>query len=267
MKFNPPLSMTLAALPVLVMLCSLGVWQVRRMEEAEGVRRQIAANIGREPLTPATVTSGLSRVEMEWRRVDLEGTWEWKDWRVVDRQYRLSQPGYRFLMPLRLEGMEAAVLVDRGWVPKEGFEAAREQARLKGEGGRARVVGLIRWSDSRRQGAGPQEEEGGDGISRRWHELSPPDMARSLNRPLTPWYVKAGEQHEEPPQGPATTWPEGGWSSLYESRPHRQYAITWFSLAAALLGTWVHVGLRRARQGDETLPERATNRDEAGKAL
>ena len=39
--------------------------------------------------------------------------------------------------------------------------------------------------------------------------------------------------------------PIGGWRTTLPERPHGQYALTWFSLAATLVGVWASVSVRR----------------------
>ena len=236
--------MTVAGLPVLLALLGLGTWQAGRLREVEALKERIAVNVDRPPLGNAELARGVAAGDLDWRQVSLRGSWVWDGWLVVDRQYRLSVPGYHLFMPLQLADPPGSrVLVDRGWVPKEGFEERLEQERRANAP--AVVTGLARYPDRREGPVEPAEAPGPDGVARRWHDQGIASMNAHLGRPAEVWFVRAGTRvADDRPKGPAGSWPEGVWTTTYQSRPHLQYAITWYGLALALFGTWLAVSLR-----------------------
>lgn len=55
--------------------------------------------------------------ELLWRPVNARGTWLSEQTIFLDNKILRQRPGLHVLTPLKLEGSEAIVLVNRGWVP------------------------------------------------------------------------------------------------------------------------------------------------------
>ena len=60
---------------------------------------------------------GWASEENRYRRVELAGELDAGHQFLLDNQISQQQAGYHVLTPLRIEGTDAAVLVNRGWVP------------------------------------------------------------------------------------------------------------------------------------------------------
>lgn len=250
MRFRPSLALTLLALPALGVLIALGTWQVRRYGEARAAAALIEERVALPPLAEAELAADPPAEEVDWRRAVLDGRWDWERWQVVARQYWLGEPGYRLVVPLVWEeDPYRAVLVDRGWVPKRGFEEALARAPAEDAGGVVTVKGLIRRISDYPDAQRPMELGDGGDRPRRWNLLAPLPMAEAVGLPPSPWFVREGEELAEgTPRAMPDTWPASGWYARYEGRPHLQYALTWYGLAAALVGTWIGLGLQRGRE-------------------
>ena len=71
-RFRPLPGMTLWAVPALLILIGLGVWQVQRLHEKEQLLTTIAERMG-GPETPVDDVLRLPVPDMEWRRVRAQG--------------------------------------------------------------------------------------------------------------------------------------------------------------------------------------------------
>ena len=136
---------------------------------------------------------------------------------------------------MRLED-GAVVLVERGWVPGEKREAA---SRVAGNPpGEVALEGLLRLAPSQKPGWFIPEN---DPVRGEWFWIDLPAMARAADVPeALPFYVEAGA---EPNPGGL---PVGGQASTELPNDHLQYAITWFSLAVALIVIYVLFHRRNA---------------------
>jgi cytochrome oxidase assembly protein ShyY1 len=112
---------TLIALVLLgiavVLLASLGRWQLRRADERRAILAAIEAGRRQPPLTltPATSTDDLR----PWRPVSAQGRWRDDLTVLLDNRNQDGRPGYWIATPLVLEsGSGTAVLVLRGWLPR-----------------------------------------------------------------------------------------------------------------------------------------------------
>ena len=87
----------------------------------------------------ATVTN---EAEVAWRPVRLQGRWIPEHTVFLDNRQMKGQAGFDVLTPLRLEGSNTAVVVQRGWVPRNFLERERLPA-VATPAGAVEVRGLI----------------------------------------------------------------------------------------------------------------------------
>jgi len=103
------------------------------------------------------------------------------------------------------------------------------------------IIGVLRWPEERSTFT-PREEENGNV----WFVRDPTGMSvRAHWDAQAPFYID--QESPVPPGG----LPKPGKLEVHLPDNHLQYAITWFGLAAGLLGVyaWWLVGRLRARRG------------------
>ena len=113
--FSPRLVPTLVYIPLLVLLLSLGNWQLDRGEEK---RERLAARAEafRAPVVDLTDTPA-ALASHEYRRARAQGEYDVAHQFYLDNQIDDDRVGYRVLTPFRLADRDHAVLVDRGFIP------------------------------------------------------------------------------------------------------------------------------------------------------
>jgi len=112
--FKPGWPASLAAALWLPLFVFLGVWQLHRAEEKTTLMAQ------RESRQAEPVLAGgleWAKDDNRYRRVELEGEYDAAHQVLLDNQIHQQQAGYFVMTPLRIAGTDAAVLVNRGWVP------------------------------------------------------------------------------------------------------------------------------------------------------
>lgn len=227
-----PTAFTVVGLAILV---SLGVWQVRRMGEASAREAEFAARLAEPPFDAAAPPADAGD-----RRGRVTGTPRWDRHFLLAGKYMWSQVGYDLLVPVELDG--GAVIVDLGWVPAEEAEAV--VARERAVAAPRTFEGLARVYPEDGDARGTFAPE--DGYQRRWRAPAPRAMGEQAGLVVTPWILVAGE-----PLGASETPkdrepPIGGWRAELPKRPHGEYALTWFSIAAVLLGVWLSASFQPA---------------------
>lgn len=112
---------TVAALLLLgitvVILVSLGQWQLRRGDERRAILDAIEAGRKQAPLvlTPATPPADMTA----WRAAQASGTWLPQFSVLLHNRNHDGKPGYWLATPLLLDAeSRRAVLVLRGWLPR-----------------------------------------------------------------------------------------------------------------------------------------------------
>ena len=113
---------TVAALLLLgiavVILASLGQWQLRRADERRDILAAIEAGRNQAPLqlSPSTAPADMK----PWRVAQASGTWLPEFSVLLDNRNHDGRPGYWLATPLLLDAdKRRAVLVLRGWLPRE----------------------------------------------------------------------------------------------------------------------------------------------------
>jgi surfeit locus 1 family protein len=239
------LGFTALMLAALAVLIGLGVWQLQRLAWKEGLIAKIEARTKAAPIGLEQATAMAARGEdPSYYRVRVSGRYDHAKERYL---FAVSEgrAGWHVIAPLATAEGET-VLVDRGFVPDD---LKTPGSRAKGEvEGVVAVTGIVRLPDL--PGAFTPDNEPD---ANRWFWRDEAGMARSMfpgeSARVAPFFLEA-EKGEA-----AGGWPEGGQTRLDLPNNHLQYAITWFLLAAALLGVygayvWKAIaGARRAGQG------------------
>ncbi len=244
----------IAALVSLAILLALGTWQLQRLAWKNDLTARIEARAYGEPsaLPPQSAWGRFSPEEDAYRRVRLTGTF------LHDRETAVrglmsasrGQPvqGFYILTPLRLaDGGE--VIVNRGFVPTELRDpATRAAGQIPGE---VTITGLMRGPEERTAFV-PQN----DPTREEWftRDVGAIAAARGLQR-AAPFIVDA--DGAAVPGG----WPRGGQTILRLTNNHLQYAMTWFGIAATLVGVFAAFAWRRLRSEEDGAPMPAAERN------
>lgn len=222
-RFRPTLWPTVFAVPAALLLVSLGVWQLQRLERKEALIAELAVRMEAPAIhLPKHI---IHPTALEYRRVVLMGRFiHDKEMYLTGRSYA-GMAGFHVVTPFLLQDGRT-VLVDRGWVPVGRKDPlSRSESQVEGPIRLAGVVRLAGWQG--RSLLKPESWSGRD----TWVYVDGSAMAKkaSLVRPITEVYVDA-----ESMQGPGRL-PVGGQTQMNLRNDHLQYAVTWFSLALALV--------------------------------
>ena len=219
---------TLAALAIVALLVSLGRWQTNRAQEKEARQALLEART-REPPLALGGSSGPAEALL-YRRVRTRGRWIPEGQIFIDNQVREGRAGFSVVAPLRLAGGDGAVLINRGWI-------ARTNAYP-----RAPEVGM------------PSGDVFIEGVATtppaRFLELSSETVSGNVWQNLTLDKYKTRTGIEVLPVVVLAQPPAEGLAFVHEKPDfgvgkHREYALTWFSLAATVAVLWLVFAFRR----------------------
>lgn len=116
---------TVAAVFTMAVTASLGVWQLGRAAQKQGLQDQIdqrgslPAWTGRDLLRTPDLQTSLHRP------VRLHGRWVQGASVFLDNRQMNGRAGFFLITPLRVTGTEQVVLVQRGWVPRDFGDRSR----------------------------------------------------------------------------------------------------------------------------------------------
>lgn len=249
-----------------VILVSLGQWQLRRSDERRAILDAIEAGRKQAPvmLTPATPSDDLT----PWRVAQATGVWQPQFSVLLDNRNHEGRPGYWLATPLLLDGSSRqAVLVLRGWLPRimpgQGEPAlpATPQGPQTVTGEMAeRVPRMFElWSlGGQDQSALPATLPVGDGKVPQVQNLPLDAYARATGLNLLPVVLaQSGQaspnaqtsQTAQPSQadGLVRDWPQPS----VDFQKNTSYAIQWFAFGLIAAIAWLVVlggAIKRMRQ-------------------
>jgi len=213
--------MTFWAVPALLVLIGLGVWQIQRLHEKQALLASIAERMT-APEAPLADVLRLPVSETEWRHVRARGRFlNDKEAYVhaIEPEFGL---GVHVLTPFQMdEG--GVVLVDRGFVPLSLRPPdTRSAGQLEGE---VDVSGIVRLAGERNMFTPAADER-----ERTWYWRDPKGIAEASGVEVRAPVVIVADQPANPGGVPRFT----GYRVDIPNN-HLQYALTWFLLALGLV--------------------------------
>ena len=108
----------IAALLGIALTTSLGFWQWDRARQRNALHDAIAARAAMAPLGAAELLAARDPQALLHRPALLRGEWLPAHTVFLDNRQMNAVPGFYVVTPLRLEGRQEVVLVQRGWAPR-----------------------------------------------------------------------------------------------------------------------------------------------------
>ena len=230
---------TIAAIIVaLVILLSLGTWQVERLQWKEALIADIESRSTAAPVPLSDVEAREKAGEpIDYVKTTATGRFE----HAHDQYFFATDDGkvgYHVYTPLILADGRA-IFVNRGFVPETLRDSAkRPEGQVTGE---VTVNGLAREKLTEKPSWIVPDNEPGKQLYF-WKDLE--EMAAQAAIPaekLVPFFLDADAAPN--PGG----WPKGGVTQINLPNNHLSYAVTWYGLAAVLLVVSVLAFRRKAR--------------------
>ena len=207
---------------------SLGQWQTKRAHEKEAQQALLEARIQEMPVR---LTGSVDAAEpLLFRKVSATGRWLAAGQVLVDNQIREGRAGFHVVTPLQIEGSGAFVLVNRGWIPRGANYPRGPEVPVPA--GLVVVSGIAAVPPTRVLELSPDTVAGNV-----WQNLSIEKYRTQTRLAVLPVVVLA----DAPAAGlvAVTETPNAGVGK------HREYALTWFALAATVAALWIGLNLSR----------------------
>lgn len=232
----------LAGTVAFLILVGLGSWQLGRLHWKEALIARVEARVHAPPedLPPAADWPNLTREGDEYRPVRLSGTFDHARETLIYTVRGEDAPpprgqGFFVITPLlRTDG--PPVLVNRGFVP-----TGRADPAGRGEGqvsGTVEVTGLLRFSEEPSLFV-----PANDPARNAFYRVSVAEISAARGLPgAAPFLVDANARPN--PGG----LPVGGTTRIAFPNRHLEYALTWYGLAAALVGVGAALAWSRRRR-------------------
>ncbi len=235
-RFRPRLIPTLVVFALVPLFISFGQWQWNKASAKSGLQSLLDVRSTEPPQAlPATQTDPQS---MRFRQIIVRGVYEPQYQILIDNRIHREQAGYHVVTPLRIEGSEMRVLVNRGWIP-----ALAEHHRVPEVAtptGTVEVAGIALVPASHFFTLG-KDAAGTDGSQWRrvWQNLDLASYGKATTFPLHGIVVQLSPDSSA--GGFAREWPRPD----DRLERHLGYAFQWWGFAAAAVLIWLVVNFRR----------------------
>ncbi|MCX7176823.1 MAG: SURF1 family protein [Proteobacteria bacterium] len=221
---------TLAAFAVMALTMALGVWQVGRAHEKDALAGRYDALAKAPPIDLGAEILDIPP-SLEFHPVNAKGIWLPEQAVFLDNKVHQGHVGFQVLMPLRLEGSDMHVLVNRGWLPAAGDRSQMPQP--KTPVGVVDIHGFLRSAPDRFKELSETYREG-----RIWENVTVERYAAWSKLKLQPMILYQTDAVED---GLVRLWirPDAG------SERNIGYALQWFGLSALTAFFWLRHFFRR----------------------
>ena len=113
-RFEPKLGMTIATVVVMAICIQLGFWQYNKAQQKIALQQQIEQGLAVQPVRLPEVVDDVE--SWRYKRVQFEGEYIPKYQILLDNRVNDNVVGYHVLTPMKVDGSQAYVLVNRGWI-------------------------------------------------------------------------------------------------------------------------------------------------------
>jgi surfeit locus 1 family protein len=229
------------SLIALAVLIGLGNWQMRRLAWKEDLIASVTERVAQppQPLPAPSAWAKLDLNRLEYRAFSASGRFRHDS--EVQVYTVLSEPkgsfagaGYWVLTPFELEG-GGVVIVNRGFVPQElKNPASRPDGQ---ESGPLKITGLLR---------APEQPNfftpANDPARGAWYRRDPVEIANAFGlKDAAPFMLDVRGEYR------AHMLPQPNETKVSFVNNHLGYALTWYGLAATLVGVFAAFAWQRLR--------------------
>lgn len=225
----------------LILLLGLGSWQTLRYFEKLSFEnaRDARADLPILAANPDHLSSG----EADFRDIRLHGLWQKEPVFLIKHRIFEGQPGFWVINAFTLESGGPSILVNRGWIPFNYDESLLSSLLDDLPDEEVAISGLLHRLDrviadkAFRTSLQTKDLTFPRIMSLETYDIDAMNAAlpgRAIARPIILTLETSGNPSREFPRASL----EHITAPYLTSETHLGYAITWFTLAAALLGIW-----------------------------
>ena len=227
-----------AAVAAAALTARLGVWQLDRAAQKTRLQDVQLSQRALLPLPAEALARDAATAQAQLhRRIALQGRWLPAHTVYLENRQMNGRPGFYAVTPLQLPD-GSAVLVQRGWVPRDLMDRTRVVAPPPPQG-EVQVLGHIALGPAR------LFDFAGAASGAIRQNLDLDAFARETGLPLRPLSVVQDDGTGAAHDGLLRQWP----LPAADVAKHHGYAFQWFALCALIIGLYVWFQLIRPARG------------------
>ena len=227
-----------ATLIGVALTANLGAWQLRRAAQKIALQEALESRAKLPALTGSELARTAQQAEPQhYRPARLRGHWIVERTVFLENRQMHARVGFYVVTPLQLVGQPEAVLVQRGWVPRDLVDRTLLPAVPTPSGDVVEVQGVVAPPPARLY----EFASGGRGPIRQNLDLDAFSAESGLR--LLPLSVQQSGSPGSAGDGLLREWPH----PAVDVQKHYGYAFQWFALCALMTGLYVWFQLVRPR--------------------
>ena len=224
MTFRPLFWPTFFTIPAVILLISLGSWQLSRLATKTELIRQFEQRSNASAISINQISEPVKG--FEFQRIGAKGKYlHQSEIYLTGRTYE-GNAGFHVVTPFLTS--DGVILINRGWVSEAYREPSTRPFSLNE--GETLIEGILRLPG--RKGYFVPENEPENGF---WFTLKPAEIAQHLKQKdiIKNYYIDVIRT------GNIITLPIAAEVNINVPNSHFNYALTWFGLALALIGVYL----------------------------
>jgi surfeit locus 1 family protein len=193
----------------IILFCSLGTWQIYRLQWKQNLINQISQGLKSSPV------QYFPNIKKNYQRVTLNGEYHFENQIYLYSLNDKGKPGFDVITPFKTTRKEN-VLINRGWIKKNFKNNSEINLPSK------KIIGMLR-SANRKNFFTPDNN-----INKNiWFSINLEDVYKITGKKFNKFIVYLEDQNIEIPKPKKIT--------VKVSNNHLIYAITWYSISISIL--------------------------------
>lgn len=229
-RFAPTFLPTLAAICALCLTLYFGHWQQGRAGDKRVLQAEFEIRAGQPPIV---LGAGIGDpIALRYARATARGEWVASEQIFLDNKFDDATVGFHVITPLKIEGTNRYVLVNRGWVARSAGSPTPPAIPVPAGG--VAVAGVLTLPSSRFLELAESTIQGNV-----WQNLTVERYRQLRGHDVLPLVLLAATA--ETPLKPVSERPDA------RAEKHVEYMLTWYSLAATVVVLWVALNVKLER--------------------
>ena len=229
-RFTPTIVPSLAALCALCLTLYLGHWQQGRAIEKAALQVEFETRGAAQPIVLGAAIS--DPLASRYSRASARGEWFASGQIFLDNKFESDAVGFHVITPLKIEGTNRYLLVNRGWVARGNSYPTPPSIPVPS--GLVTMDGVLMLPGTRFLELAPETIQGSV-----WQNLTVDRYRRESGRDVLPLVLLASNTDNL--LKPVSERPDA------HAEKHVEYMLTWYSLAATIVVLWVALNVRLER--------------------
>ena len=232
--------MTVAALLVMSVCIWAGLWQYNKAQAKITAQQQIDQGLAAQPVgLPVTIEH---QDDWQFKRVKFSGVYMPEYQMLLDNRVYQTKAGYHVVTPVKVDGSDAYVLVNRGWI---AADLNRTLPRVKTPSGEQIFVGDLFFPLDKVFTLETEQALNAD-WQPLWQHIDLKRYQSLVPFEIKPYMVRLATESEA--GGFVRDWP----APKNRIAVHLGYAYQWFGFALTLFVIYIVLNVKKLKKEDES---------------